>query len=179
MLEYRCVNHQTVIGATPLYLACQEGHLHVVEYLVNDCGAGVNLRAHDGMTCLHAAAHMGHEAVVVWLVSRDAQSQRYLCVFLFFSHHFDRFSFTSKQATCTDVSLSCQDRDGATALHFAASRGHYCILERLLHMGSEVIKDYWGGTPLHEAAENGELEVDATFLSISFVVVVYCQSEFI
>ncbi|KAM7410536.1 hypothetical protein PAMA_001800 [Pampus argenteus] len=80
------------------------------------------------MTCLHAAAHMGHQAVVVWLV------------------------------TCTDVSLSCQDRDGATALHFAASRGHYCILETLLHMGLKVIMDYWGGTPLHDAAENGELE---------------------
>lgn len=61
--------------------------------------------------------------------------------------------------SCTEVSLCCQDRDGATALHFAASRGHYCILERLLHMGSKVIKDYWGGTPLHDAAENGELEV--------------------
>uniref|UniRef100_A0A3P8UP20 Espin like n=1 Tax=Cynoglossus semilaevis TaxID=244447 RepID=A0A3P8UP20_CYNSE len=80
------------------------------------------------MTCLHAASYMGHQAVVIWLV------------------------------TCTDVSLSCQDREGATALHFAASRGHYCILERLLGFGATVIKDQWGGTPLHDAAENGELE---------------------
>lgn len=72
------------------------------------------------------------------------------------------------QVTCTDVSLSCQDRDGATALHFAASRGHYCILERLLRMGSKVIKDYWGGTPLHDAAENGELEVGCNFRSLVF-----------
>lgn len=83
MLEYRCVNHQAGIGTTPLYLACQEGHLRVVEYLVKDCGADVHLRAHDGMTCLHAAAHMGHQAVVVWLVSREVQQlfPMYICVF--------------------------------------------------------------------------------------------------
>ncbi len=63
------------------------------------------------------------------------------------------------QVSFTDVRLSSQDNEGATALHFAASGGHHGILERLLQMGSKVKKDYWGGTPLHDAAENGEVEV--------------------
>ncbi|XP_023678025.1 espin-like protein [Paramormyrops kingsleyae] len=124
----QCVNRQTCLGATPLYLACQAGHLHVVEYLVKDCGADVHLRAHDGMTVLQAAAHMGHYALVVWLTS------------------------------FTDVNISSQDKEGATALHFAASGGHQRILERLLRMEATVLKDGLGGTPLHNAAENGEVE---------------------
>lgn len=66
----RGVNAQTKNGATPLYLACQEGHLEVTQYLVQECGADPHVRAHDGMTPLHAAAQMGHSPVIVWLVSR-------------------------------------------------------------------------------------------------------------
>ena len=55
----RGVNAQTKNGATPLYLACQEGHLEVTQYLVQECDADPHLSAHDGMTPLHAAAQMG------------------------------------------------------------------------------------------------------------------------
>lgn len=44
-------------------------------------------------------------------------------------------------------------------MHFAASRGHAKVLSWLLLHGGEIITDNWGGTPLHDAAENGELEV--------------------
>lgn len=67
--SYSVVNYQTKNGATPLYLACQEGHLEAVQYLVKDCGAEPSIRANDGMTPLHAAAQMGHNTVIVWLVT--------------------------------------------------------------------------------------------------------------
>ncbi len=59
----------------------------------------------------------------------------------------------------TEISLTDKDGDGATAMHFAASRGHAKVLSWLLLHGGEIITDNWEGTPLHDAAENGELEV--------------------
>lgn len=63
------------------------------------------------------------------------------------------------QVTFTDIGLTARDNEGATALHFAARGGHTPILDRLLLMGAPIMRDSWGGTPLHDAAENGQMAV--------------------
>ncbi|KAJ8418624.1 hypothetical protein AAFF_G00001230 [Aldrovandia affinis] len=40
----------------------------------------------------------------------------------------------------------------------ASLGGHHRILEQLLSTGAKVIRDDWGGTPLHDATENEEIE---------------------
>ncbi|NWX51157.1 ESPN protein, partial [Steatornis caripensis] len=145
---------QTKSGATPLYLACQEGHLEIIQYLVQDCGADPHARAHDGMTPLHAAAQMGHNTVIVWLVSAG-RAWRGGTVW---GWRHQRSARLLAQMSFTTVSLSERDAEGATAMHFAASRGHAKVLSWLLLHGGEITTDSWGGTPLHDAAENGELE---------------------
>ncbi|NXD86765.1 ESPN protein, partial [Halcyon senegalensis] len=145
---------QTKTGATPLYLACQEGHLEIIQYLVQDCGADPHARAHDGMTPLHAAAQMGHNTVIVWLVSAGCAR----CGGTAWGAQRRHSAHLPVQMSFTTVSLSERDAEGATAMHFAASRGHAKVLSWLLLHGGEITADGWGGTPLHDAAENGELE---------------------
>ncbi|ELR48294.1 Espin-like protein [Bos mutus] len=73
--------------------------------------------------------------------------------------------FLRPQVTFTDVGLTARDDEGATVLHFAARGGHTPILDRLLLMGAPIMRDSWGGTPLHDAAENGQMECCQTLLS--------------
>ena len=53
-----------------------------------------------------------------------------------------------------------RDSDGATPLHFCASRGHLSAAKLLLTSGaSPDHADLWGKTPVHDALENRHQEV--------------------
>jgi ankyrin repeat protein len=58
-------------NVTPVNLAAQQGHTHVVMELIK-AGADVNLARSDGVTPLYIAALFGHEGCVASLIQAGA-----------------------------------------------------------------------------------------------------------
>lgn len=58
-----------------------------------------------------------------------------------------------------------RDGDGATPLHFAASRGHLETVRWLLKHGARLSLDKYGKSPINDAAENQQVEVNTSWFT--------------
>eukprot|EP00736_Rhodelphis_marinus_P010433 Rmarinus@m.19872 len=69
-------NENDVVGWTPVHAASQEGHLEIVQFLVNEKGANYEEPDQYGWTPVHIASEGGHSEVVQFLIEKGADFER-------------------------------------------------------------------------------------------------------
>ncbi|XP_040199689.1 protein fem-1 homolog C [Rana temporaria] len=157
-------------GATPLLMAARYGHLDMVDYLLDQCSASVEIGGSvnfDGETIegappLWAASAAGHLKVVQSLLDHGASVNnttltnstplRAAC----FDGHLDIVKYLIEHKADLEVA----NRHGHTCLMISCYKGHKEIAQFLLEKGADVNrKSVKGNTALHDCAESGSLEI--------------------
>ncbi|XP_028169558.1 protein fem-1 homolog CG6966 [Ostrinia furnacalis] len=157
-------------GATPLVIACRNGHYDVAEYLIERCKADIEQPGSvtfDGETIegappLWCAAAAGHLQLVRLLVRAGANVNsttrthstplRAAC----FDGHYDIVKFLVENGA--DIEIA--NRHGHTCLMIACYKGHIRIAKYLLSLDADVNrKSVKGNTALHDCAESGSLHI--------------------
>ncbi|CAG2110484.1 unnamed protein product, partial [Medioppia subpectinata] len=123
-------------GWPPLFYACSHGHPDIIRMLLNQ-NARVDVFDERGQAALHIAAELGHEEVVDILLASNAF-------------------------------VNVRNKHGMTPLHLAARRGFNSIVKQLVLSHGALLDAFTltKQTPLHLAAENGQLEVCNTLLTM-------------
>ncbi|EWC44545.1 hypothetical protein DRE_06717 [Drechslerella stenobrocha 248] len=139
-----CAN-VTAEGVTPLWMASQQGHTKIAKLLIEDCKADVNTKVPDShRTPLHQAAQGGRTEIVKLLLANGADPD-------------------------------ARDSSGVSPLWTAAQKGSAEIVKLLLNLNDaeplprpdgatpkvdpNVVTSDGKRTPLHQAAQNGCVDV--------------------
>nr|CDS26165.1 sex determining protein fem 1 [Hymenolepis microstoma] len=162
------VNTATSSGQTALIAACRNGKYEIVQYLIDECEANVELvgtvhfdgEAVEGVTPLWCAAAANYLNIVRFLVKRGANvnattatnstALRAAC----FDGHEEIVRFLVKQG----ADVETPNRHEHTCLMIACFRGHDSIVKFLLTQGARVNRrSAKGNTALHDCSESGNL----------------------
>jgi hypothetical protein len=129
--ERKGINQRDVVGGHALHYAVQGGHLHVVRFLVEECGALVGVRDDNEATLLHVAMQCATDDLTNYLVSKIEDHER------------EQF-------------MNAQEKRGVTALHFAASLGRMDAVKLLLrHAVNAGLTNQYGCTAADVARAKG------------------------
>ncbi|XP_066141003.1 protein fem-1 homolog CG6966 [Euwallacea fornicatus] len=157
-------------GATPLVIACRNGHYDVAEYLIEKCHADIEQPGSvmfDGETIegappLWCAAAAGHMDIVKLLISHGSRVNtttrtnstplRAAC----FDGHLEIVKYLIQHGADVEVA----NKHGHTCLMIACYKGNIKIVKYLLSLKASINrKSVKGNTALHDCAESGSLEI--------------------
>ncbi|KAM4712197.1 ankyrin repeat domain-containing protein 16 [Anableps anableps] len=150
-------------GDTVLHYAARHGHLDVMEFLIQQLGADVEVYNNDYKRPLHEAASMGNEECVSYLLQKGANVDS-----------LKRGDWTPLMMACTRKNLevirkllshgadpTLRNKDGWNSFHIACREGHPLVVELLLRAAPDIWRSEskTRRTPLHTAAMHGCEEV--------------------
>lgn len=131
-------------GKHALLLASQEGHISVVETLLN-LGADINQRSHDGRTALRAAAIEGYRDVVQVHILVTYQLDVYFELFPI-NYVIKQFQLLVHRG----ADVNYRDADGRSTLYLLALESRTSMAQFVIRCGADVEdRDLEGRTPLH------------------------------
>jgi ankyrin repeat protein len=164
------INARSTMGQSALYLAAFKGHFEAAEFLIN-AGADINAKDEVGQTPLYLAAAYGHDNLVSLLLAKGADpnihsgpEKKTPLIIASAANQ----AQTVKRLLEYRTSVHLADKDGMTALMWAASQGFYDICRMLLMAGASFdITDNDGRSALAWAAQNGYGEIVALMLGSS------------
>eukprot|EP00930_Biecheleria_cincta_P063955 TRINITY_DN4949_c0_g1_i1.p1 TRINITY_DN4949_c0_g1~~TRINITY_DN4949_c0_g1_i1.p1 ORF type:complete len:466 (+),score=102.21 TRINITY_DN4949_c0_g1_i1:77-1474(+) len=147
---------------TAIHLATSEGKLKVVQCLVEELNANINVLDRWSGSPLDDALRTGKANVFKYLKSKGAQSGKQTTVTTedatalcdcASSGNTDRL----KQLADKGLDINMADYDARTAIHLAASEGIMLVMTFLVEeLGAScAVADRYGGTPLDDAIRSG------------------------
>ena len=139
-----------VHGCTPLHCAARYGHKEVAELLIAK-GADVNAKDMRGRTPIDLAIDQGRKEIAKLLVSKSADVSLHIAAYLGDLQRVEKFIDGG-------ANLDANDREGQTALHYAAKAGQIPVAKLLIANGADVNAGEW--TPLQEAAYHSKEMVE-------------------
>ncbi|KAJ3647020.1 hypothetical protein Zmor_024571 [Zophobas morio] len=151
----------TEYGATPLWLACQNGNLKIIDYFVRS-GVDINCVSTFGETPLFMASQNGHEKVVEYLATVGAEinrAQKDGATPLYVASHQGHEKVVEYLVT-VGAEINGAQNNGPTPLHIASFKGHEKVVEYLVTVGAEInCVQESGATPLLVASHQGHEKV--------------------
>lgn len=159
------VNYQNSGRVSPLYCACQNGHINIVKLLLEN-GASIDIEMYGGFTPLYVACQNGHIDIVKLLLEQGASINNEM-----------NSGATPLYVACergqTDIvklllehgaSIDKEKDGGLTPLHVACYFGRIEVVSLLLDQGANhKLKTHGGKTAKDYAQEKGYFDIVKLF----------------